>query len=146
MYLQMCPQMSMVTLVIGCIFLSFVHCVFFSSNVYCKNRDQNITWIRTGKVAFFVLFSTVCFQMSPQIVCRNKGKVTFVAFIWLFGHTIWGEIWKHTVEKSTKNAINATLPFLIQVIWVNIWNHTVGKSQINETNVTLALFAQTKMQ
>ena len=80
MYLQMCPQMSMVTLVIGCIFLSFVHCVFFSSNVYCKNRDQN-RQSRTGCIRFF---STVWFQMSPQIVCPKRGKVTLVAFIWFF--------------------------------------------------------------
>ena len=64
MYLQMCPQMSMVTLVIGCIFLSFVHCVFFSSNVYCKNRDQNRQSC-TGCIRFF---STVWFKMSPLIV------------------------------------------------------------------------------
>ena len=41
---------------------------------------------------------------------------------------------------ANKNAINATLPVLIQDIWENIWNHTVEKSQINATNVTLPLF------
>ena len=33
--------------------------------------------------------------------------------------------------RANKNAINVTLPILIQVIWVNIWNHTLGKNQIN---------------
>ena len=45
--------------------------------------------------------------------------------------------------RANKNAINATLPVLIQDIWENIWNHTVEKSQINATNVTLSLFGQT---
>ena len=44
---------------------------------------------------------------------------------------------------ANKNAINATLPVLIQDILENIWNHTVEKSQINATNVTLPLFGQT---
>ena len=26
----------------------------------------------------------VCLQMSPQIVCPRRGKVTLVAFVWLF--------------------------------------------------------------
>ena len=51
-----------------------------------------------------------------------------------------------TSIRANKNAINATLPVLIQDIWENIWNHTVEKSKINATNVTLALFVQTKIQ
>ena len=35
-------------------------------------------------VAFVQLFSTVCFQMCPQIACLKRGKVTLVAFVWLF--------------------------------------------------------------
>ena len=27
---------------------------------------------------------TVCFQVSPQITCPRRGKVTLIAFIWLF--------------------------------------------------------------
>ena len=35
-------------------------------------------------VAFFGLFSTVRFQMFPQIACLRGGKVTLVAFVLLF--------------------------------------------------------------
>ena len=35
-------------------------------------------------VALAWLFSTMCFQMSPQIACLCGCKVTLVAFIWLF--------------------------------------------------------------
>ena len=106
------------------IYLIFPQCLI--SNVYSNNFNLN----RQSHI-------------DCIFVCTDRAKVIFVAFIWLFRQTIWGEIWKHTVEKSTKNAINATLPFLIQVIWVNIWNHTMEKSQINATNVTLPLFGQT---
>ena len=29
-------------------------------------------------------FSSVCFQMFPQIACLNRDKVTLVTFVWLF--------------------------------------------------------------
>ena len=35
-------------------------------------------------LAFVWLFSTVRFQMSPQIACLWGCKVTLVAFVWLF--------------------------------------------------------------
>ena len=34
--------------------------------------------------AFVWLFSTVCFQMCPQIACLKGCKATLVAFVWLF--------------------------------------------------------------
>ena len=46
-----------------------------------------IAWIRAGKVtlaAFVWLFSTVRYQMCPQIACQRRGIVTLVAFVWLF--------------------------------------------------------------
>ena len=45
------------------------------------------TWVRAGKVtlvAFVWLFSTVRFQMSLQMFCPRRCKVTLVAFVWLF--------------------------------------------------------------
>ena len=45
------------------------------------------TWVRTGKVtlvAFVWLFTTVRFQMFPQITWMIRGIVTLVAFVWLF--------------------------------------------------------------
>ena len=44
--------------------------------------------------------------------------------------TIWGHIWKHTVEKGQTNATSAA-------IWGHIWKHTVVKNQ-------KMLLAQTK--
>ena len=35
-------------------------------------------------VTFVWLFSTVYFQMCPQIACPRRGIVTLVAFVWLF--------------------------------------------------------------
>ena len=35
-------------------------------------------------VAFVWLFSTVHFQMCPQIVCPRRGIVTLVTLVWLF--------------------------------------------------------------
>ena len=58
------------------------------------------------------------------------------------GQTVWGHIWKHTVEKSQTNATNVTLHPLRQAIWRNTWTCTVGKSQTNVTNVTLHPFRQ----
>ena len=34
--------------------------------------------------AFVCLFSTVCFQMTPQMACIRRCKITLVAFIWFF--------------------------------------------------------------
>ena len=68
--------------------------------------------------------------------------------MWLFLYSgkQFEETFENTQWRKVKNAINATLPVLIQVIWVNMWNHTLGKNQINATNVTLDLFVQTKIQ
>ena len=58
------------------------HCTGFH-NFYvviqrvCKKLVQ-FHWLH------FLLFSTVCFQMSPQIICLRRGKGTLVAFVWLF--------------------------------------------------------------
>ena len=43
--------------------------------------------LRRGKltlVAFVWLFSTMHFQMSPQVACTRRGIITLVAFVWLF--------------------------------------------------------------
>ena len=52
----------------------------------------------------------------------------------LLRQAIWGHIWKHTVEKSQRNATNVTLPLLGQALWGDILKHTVEKSQTNATN------------
>ena len=48
---------------------------------------------------------------------------------------IWGYIWKLTVEKSQTNATNVIMHPLRQVIWEDIWKHTVGQSKTNATIV-----------
>ena len=45
------------------------------------------TWVTAGKVtmsAFVWFFSTVRFQMCPQMACPRGCIVTLVAFVWLF--------------------------------------------------------------
>ena len=53
------------------------------------------------------------------------------------GQTIWGHIWKHTLEKSQTNATNVTMPLLGQAIRGHILRCTVKKSQTNATNGTM---------
>ena len=43
------------------------------------------------------------------------------------GQTVWGDIWKHTVEKKLRNATSVNMPVLIQAAWGDIWRHTVEK-------------------
>ena len=59
------------------------------------------------------------------------------------GQAIWGDIWKHTVEKNHTNATSVTMHPLGQAIWGDIWRCTVEKSQTNATNVTLHPHRQT---
>ena len=60
----------------------------------------------------------------------------------LLMQAIWGNIWKHTVEKSQTNATSATMHLLRQAIWGSIWKLTVEKSQTNAASVTLHLLIQ----
>ena len=63
--------------------MTFPHCLI--SNVYSINLDQK----RQSRInCISSLFSTVYFQMPPQIVYPNRGKVTFFAFIWFFPN-VW---------------------------------------------------------
>ena len=41
-------------------------------------------YIKVTLVTFVYLFSTVSFQMRPQMTCPTRGKVTLVAFVLLF--------------------------------------------------------------
>ena len=92
---------------IGCICLTFLHCVLsMFAQIVCQRKFKvtlfAFVWLfsimsfqmchenaclRRGKVklvTFFRLFFTVRFQMSPWIVCPKKGKVTLIAFVRLF--------------------------------------------------------------
>ena len=62
---------------IGCILLTFLHCAF--SNVSSKSLDLK----RQSHIGCICSnFSTVRFQMCPQIACPNICKVTSVAFFY----------------------------------------------------------------
>ena len=43
-----------------------------------------LRWCVVTLVAFVWLFSSVCFQVSPQIICQRGCIVTLFAFVWLF--------------------------------------------------------------
>ena len=64
---------------------------FVDSTVHFQMLTQR-AWIRAGKVtlvAFFWLFSTVRFQMSPQMGCLGGYIITMLAFVLTFHHCVF---------------------------------------------------------
>ena len=64
-----------------------IGCIFFTFSTVSFQMCPQMACLRrciVTLVAFIWLFSTVCFQMSPQNVCPRRGIVTLVAFVWLF--------------------------------------------------------------
>ena len=55
---------------------------FFADFGFCLNYFHNFFCLTI--VTLVWLFSVVCFQMSPQIACLRRGKVTLAAFVRLF--------------------------------------------------------------
>ena len=80
--------------------------VMISSNCYGTRASENLNriklkkkknwkqiyWIQRHSVLFVRLCSIVCFQMSPQIACKNGGIATLVAFVWFFS-TVCFQMW-----------------------------------------------------
>ena len=65
---------------IGCIWLTFLHGA--SSNVSSNCLHE---WLYNSHWLILVrFFSTVCFQVFPQIACQRGCIFTLVAFDWLF--------------------------------------------------------------
>ena len=64
---------------IGCICMTFPHCVFSNVSSNCQLRGCIVTL-----VALVWLFSTVRFQMFPQRDSLDWCKVTLVALVWIF--------------------------------------------------------------
>ena len=58
---------------------TFINCVFSFDCICFFHGKRNSN---TGCIC--LTFSTVCFQMTPQIDVMRKNKVTLVAFVWLF--------------------------------------------------------------
>ena len=58
--------------------LTFLHCAFLnvSSNCLPEKRHSHTDYI-------CLLFSTVSYQMFPQIDCPRRCKVTLAGFVWL---------------------------------------------------------------
>ena len=87
-------------------------------------------------VAFVWLFSTVCFQMSPQIACPRRGIVTLVAFVWPFSAVRFQMTLQITCLKGNKVA-------LVEFAWLfsTVSFHMCPQSVcINERIVTLVAF------
>ena len=66
--------------------VTLVASVWFFSTVRFQMFPQ-IACLKTGIVtliAFVWFFSTVRFQMSHQNVCSRRSKVTLIAFVWFF--------------------------------------------------------------
>ena len=61
-------------LAVSCNLFGLFKCIF---KVFFKKLMQ-FQWLH------FLLFSTVCCQMSPQMACLRRGIVTLVAFVRLF--------------------------------------------------------------
>ena len=55
---------------------------------------------------------------------------------------IWGDIWKHTVEKSQTNATSVIMHPIRQMTSGNIWKHTVEKSQTNANYASMHLLGK----
>ena len=72
-------------------------------------------------------FSTVCFQMSPQLAYLSECKITLVTFLLLFFHCAFLNV--------SSNEWPERMHYHIDCIW----------AKISKTSVTDAAFAQKKM-
>ena len=64
-----------------CICLVLFHCAFSSVFSNCQfEKKQNCIAL----VVVVWLFSSVCFQMRPQMACPRRCIVTLATFVWLF--------------------------------------------------------------
>ena len=67
--------------------------------------------------------------------CKNAMYAT----LHLFRQSIWGIIWRLTLEKNRANAKYATLNLFRQCIWGIIWNH-LETNRTNAMHATLTLY------
>ena len=90
---------------IGFICLTFLHCAFSNVSSNCLHEKGKVTF-----VALVWLFSTVRFQMSPQISCNRRDIVALVAFVWLFS-TVCFQMWPQWTW------IRACIVTLVAFVW-----------------------------
>ena len=68
-----------------CIFTLFAFVWLFSTVSFQMNPQIACPkGCKVALAAFVCLFSTVYFQMFPQIACPRRGIVSLVAFVWFF--------------------------------------------------------------
>ena len=63
--------------------------------------------------AFVWLFSTVCFEMSPQMACLRRYKVALIAFVFTFHHCELSYVSSNCMPERMQSHTGCTcLPFL----------------------------------
>ena len=70
-------------------------------------------------VAFVWFFSSMCFQMSPQVACISICKFTLVAFVWLFTTVCSQMSFQITCVRRCKATLAAYGNFFLAV-WFHI--------------------------
>ena len=103
-----------------------------------EDTFENAQWKKSNKCNQCDYSSSHTSHLRRHLTTHRKSQ-TNANYVTMppLGQTLWGHIWKHTVEKNQTNATNVTLHPLRQGCWVNIWKHTVEKSQTNAPSVTL---------
>ena len=55
--------------------------------------------------------------LQLEVGARRAPRLLFSIILHLLGQAIWGDIWRHTVEKRQTNATNVTMHPLREAIW-----------------------------
>ena len=76
------------------------------------------------------LMQVIWWNIWKHTVEKSQRNATNVTLHHLM-HIIWGDVWKCTVEKVLKKCTDVTMPLLRQALWGHIWKYTVEKSQTN---------------
>ena len=69
-----------------------------------------------------------------RLKTHSEENQTYATCVILYpiGQEIWGDIWKHTVQKRQTNVTSVIIHPLVHTIWGPIWKHTVEK--LNKCN------------
>ena len=117
-----------------------LYCVF--SNVYSNHLPEkmhsnisyiclthcvlsNVSWnffhgkINSNTGCICLTFSTVCFQMTPQIDVMRKNKVTLVAFVWLFS-TVFSNVDLKILDQSRQSHIGCICLTFLHCVFSNV--------------------------
>ena len=75
-------------------------------------------------VAFVLLFSSMYFQMNPQMVWPKRCKITLVVFLWFFS-TVFFEMSPQTAYRRWCILALVALVWLFSIVWLSDWNITI---------------------